>query len=306
MLLPREKKPRLCENHCALPTSEDDPMPAPTLDHVVVDVREGMDEAAQIYQKLGFQLTPRGHHTLGSINHLAIFGSNYLELLGWGADSAARPELAAFPVGLNGLVFKTDDAEATFRQAQAAGVPALPANAFSRPVELDGQQQHARFRTTRLPPDATGIGRVYFCEHQTPQLVWRSEWQAHPNGAQEIVRVMIATHDPSHQAALFASLFGNDAVTARPDGTTSLALSGGGAVVLAPVAATIAKLGAASPDPAGRANFMAALAIRVASLPVVANLLRGMPGLVVAPDRITVPANAAMNTAILFEDAHAG
>src|SRR5665213_3771217 len=220
-------------------------MPAPTLDHVVVDARDGMDAAAQIYQKLGFQLTPRGYHTLGSINHLAIFGSNYLELLGWGANSAGRAELTAFPVGLNGLVFKTDDAEATFRRAHAAGVPALPANAFSRPVELDGRQQDARFRTTRLPPDVSGIGRVYFCEHQTPDLVWRPAWQAHPNGAQEIVRVLVATDDPSHQAALFAKLFGNDAVTTQPDGAASLALSGGGAVVLAPVVATLATLGAA-------------------------------------------------------------
>jgi len=280
-------------------------MPA-TLDHVVVDARDRMDEAVQIYQTLGFQLTPRGYHTLGSINHLAIFGTNYLELLGFGEASAMRPELAPFPHGLNGLVFKTDDAEATFRQAQAAGVPVLPANAFSRPLELDGRMQHARFRTTRVPPDASGIGRVYFCEHQTPELVWRPEWQAHPNGAQEMVRVVVATHDASRQATLFARLFGEDAVTQRADGTTELVMTGGGAVVLAPVAETIAKLGEAAPDPAGRQDFMAALAIRVVSVPAVAQLLQQVPGIVVEPHRVTVPAKAAMNTTLMFEDAHAG
>jgi hypothetical protein len=281
-------------------------MPIATLDHVVVDARDRMDEAVRIYQGLGFQLTPRGYHTLGSVNNLAIFGTNYLELLGFGESGAARPELAPFPIGLNGLVFKTDDAEATFQQAQAAGVPALTANAFSRPVELDGREQHARFRTTRIPPDASGIGRVYFCEHQTPELVWRPEWQVHANGAQEMTRVLVATHDPLQQATLFANLFGNDTVTKHSDGSASLAMSGGGAVVLAPIADTIGKLGEAAPDPAGRTNFMAALAIRVASLPAVARLLHGVPGLVVAPHRIIVPAKAAMNTAILFEDAHAG
>ena len=280
-------------------------MPGATLDHVVVDARDGMDEAVRIYQSLGFQLTPRGHHTLGSINHLAIFTTNYLELLGFGASSAARPELTQFPVGLNGLVFKTDDAEATFQQAQAACIPALPANAFSRPLELDGREQHARFRTTRVPPDASGIGRVYFCEHQTPDLVWRPEWQAHPNGAQELVRVLVATHDPSRQARLFAGLFGKDAVTARTDGSTALTLTGGGAVVLAQVDAVMASLGAAAPDPSGRPDFMAALAIRVASVPEVARLLHGVPGLVVTPHRVTVPAKAALNTTLLFEDAHA-
>jgi hypothetical protein len=281
-------------------------MAAPALDHVVIDTRDRMNEAAQTYQALGFLLTPRGQHTLGSINHLAIFHTNYLELLGFGTSGTARPELAPFPVGLNGLVFKTDDAEDTYQRAVAAGLSALPARAFSRPVELDGRQHDARFRTTRLPPDESGIGRVYFCEHQTPELVWRPEWQAHPNGAQEIVRVLVATHEPSRQATLFARLFGGDAITHQPGGAASLALSGGGAVVLAPIADTLGPLGEAAPDPAGRADFMAALAIRVASLPAVAQVLAAVPGLVVTPHRITVPASAALNTTLLFEDEHAG
>jgi hypothetical protein len=181
----------------------------------------------------------------------------------------------------------------------------LPANAFSRPVELDERQQDARFRTTRIPPDASGIGRVYFCEHQTPELVWRPEWQAHPNGATQIVRVLVATHDPSRQAALFAGLFGNGAVTRRPGGTASLKMAGGGAVVLASVAETIGPLAGAAPDPAGRTDFMAALVIRVASVPAVAQLLTSVRGLVVEPHRVTVPARSALNTTILFEDEHA-
>lgn len=281
-------------------------MPNPTLDHVVIDARDRMDEAVRIYQALGFQLTPRGYHTLGSINHLAIFGTNYLELLGFGDGGAARPELAPFPIGLNGLVFKTDDAEATFQQAQQAGVPALPANAFSRPLELDGQQHHAKFRTTRIPPDASGIGRVYFCEHQTPELVWRKEWQAHANGALEMTRVVVATHDPAHQAKLFAALFGNESVTRHADGSASLGMTGVGTVTMAPVTDVIGKLGDAAPDPAGRTDFMAALAIRVAAPSAVAKLLAGIPGLVVTPHRVTVPARAAFNTALLFEDSDAG
>jgi hypothetical protein len=105
------------------------PLPPPVLDHVVVDVRERMDEAAGTFAALGFQLTPRGHHTLGSMNHLAMFATDYLELLGFGEAGAGRPELAPFPIGLNGLVFKTDDADATFAQAQSQGLPILPVQA---------------------------------------------------------------------------------------------------------------------------------------------------------------------------------
>ncbi len=35
----------------------------------------------------------------------------------------------------------------------------------------------------RLKPGQLDGGRVYFCQHLTPELVFRSEWQSHPNGA---------------------------------------------------------------------------------------------------------------------------
>src|ERR1700693_3099337 len=108
-----------------------------------------MDEAARTFAALGFQLPPRGHHTLGSMNHLAMFATDYLELLGFGESGASRPELAPFPVGLNGLVFKTEDADVVHAHALSAGLPILPVQSFSRPVELDGAPHDARVRTTR-------------------------------------------------------------------------------------------------------------------------------------------------------------
>src|SRR5213595_4122403 len=110
---------------------------SPVLDHVVIDVCDSIDEAMHQFASLGFQLTPRGYHTLGSTNHLAMFATDYLELLGFGERGANRPELAPFPIGLNGLVFKTADAEATHAQANLARLSILPVQAFSRPVSLD-------------------------------------------------------------------------------------------------------------------------------------------------------------------------
>jgi len=55
--------------------------PVPTLDHVVINVRDRIDEGADTFRRLGFTLTPRGYHTLGSMNHLAMFGTDYLELI---------------------------------------------------------------------------------------------------------------------------------------------------------------------------------------------------------------------------------
>ena len=82
--------------------------PAPVLDHAVVNVLGELDRAAEQYRRLGFQLSERGHHTLGSSNHLAIFGENYLELLGFEPGRKSdRADLWKHPPGLTGLVFKT-------------------------------------------------------------------------------------------------------------------------------------------------------------------------------------------------------
>ena len=48
------------------------------LDHVVINVKDDMDLAQLVFSNLGFTLTPRGYHTLGSINHLMMFGSDYM------------------------------------------------------------------------------------------------------------------------------------------------------------------------------------------------------------------------------------
>jgi catechol 2,3-dioxygenase-like lactoylglutathione lyase family enzyme len=275
-------------------------LPPPVLDHVVIDVRDRIDEAQERFAALGFQLTPRGRHTLGSVNHLAMFATDYLELLGFAGDGAARQELTRFPVGLNGLVFKTADAELVHREAQAAGLPVLPVQAFSRPVALAGATRDARFRTTRLDHDKIAMGRVYFCEHLTPELVWRPEWLTHPNGACAITRVVVATAEPRRAAALFRDLFGGEAVAER-DGRQVIA-SGTPQVELTTSEAVRAEFGEAAVEPSGRADYLAALGIRVRSLTEAAQRLHAVAGLRIEQHRLVVPAAAAFNTTIVLTE----
>ena len=76
-----------------------------TLDHLVINTRFDTDAAEALFRALGFTVTPRGYHTLGSINHAIVFDGHYLELIGLPADgSATRPEIAASPLGADGLV----------------------------------------------------------------------------------------------------------------------------------------------------------------------------------------------------------
>ena len=60
------------------------------LDHVVINVKDDMDVAQSVFSKLGFTTTPRGYHTLGSINHLMMFGTDYMELIGFPKDGVVN------------------------------------------------------------------------------------------------------------------------------------------------------------------------------------------------------------------------
>lgn len=184
------------------------------LDHAVINTRFAMDDAAARFARLGFQLTPRGYHSLGSINHLMIGSSDYLELIGLPAEAPegrpGRPEIAQAPLGINGLVFKTDDVDETHAHLQAIGLAGDPPKAFTRPVDLPDGSRDASFRTVHVRPDAFPGGRVYFCEHGTPDLVWRPEWQRHANGADAIVEFVIASRQRDREAEAFSNLLRAD------------------------------------------------------------------------------------------------
>ena len=209
-------------------------LPVPTLDHVVVNLHDNLDAGQARYERLGFTLTPRGYHTLGSTNHLAMFGTHYLELLG--ASPQRRPEIMDHPMGLNGLVFGTESCAAVHEALSAAGVSVGAVQQFSRPVALADGAQDASFRTVHLA--STPLGRVYFCEHLTRGLVWRDEWRRHPNGAIGISRFVIAAHEPARLAAQFARMFGPEAVRVLPEGARRLQAEHVGIDVLSPRALT--------------------------------------------------------------------
>jgi len=199
------------------------------------------------------------------------------------------------------LVFKAADAERIHREARAAGLPILPVRSFSRPVTLAGQTRDARFRTTNLDPKAVPMGRVYFCEHLTPELVWRKEWQAHPNGAQAITRVVVATPEPARTAALFRALFGPAAAVAAPDSRVDIG-AGTARIELTTPGAVAAEFGAAAADPAGRGEYLAAAVFKVQSLAETARRLGSAAGLQIDGQRVVVPAAAAFNTTLVFTE----
>ena len=274
--------------------------PVPTLDHVVVNVRDRIDQAADTYRRLGFTLTPRGYHTLGSMNHLAMFGTDYLELIAARPGDDSRPEIMAAPLGLNGLVFATEDAEAAFQSLREAGVPIEPPQQFSRPVEIGVETRDAVFRTTRLTNGSVPAGRVYFCQHLTRELVWRNEWRHHANGSVGVARAVIAAEMPGRLGDLFRSMFGPETVRETDDGV-ALILGLSHFDVVTP-AALWEMFGDAAPDSRGRQDYMAALTLRTLSLDAAETALEA--GRIRGVDRIgtsvLVPASEAFGVTLEF------
>jgi hypothetical protein len=278
------------------------PLPVPTLDHVVVNVRDRIDEGAETYRRLGFTLTPRGYHTLGSINHLAMFGTEYLELIAAPAGDTRRQEILAAPEGLNGLVWGTEDSDGIYEALHAAGAPIEPPQQFSRPVELADGARDAIFRTVRVTSGTTPAGRLYFCHHLTRNLVWRDEWRHHANGVVGVMRAVIAARDPAYLGGLFARMFGADAV--RKVGDACRLLVGLSRFDVITPAALQRDFGDAAPDGRGRTEFMAALTLRSKSLEATARALQagGIAGARHEGDRIVVPAAAAFGTVLEFRE----
>jgi len=277
------------------------PQPVPVIDHVVINARDRLNEAAALYHRLGFLLTPRGHHTLGSINNLAILGTDYMELLGVVPGVGDRTDVLDWPAGLNGLVFKTFDSDGTFTALQGAGVPVLPPQAFSRPVEMPGGVRDAAFRTVRLERDAVPAGRLFFCHHLTPELVWHDAWRRHPNGALGILRAVVCATDPATLGTLFARMFGAGSVRQTADGCS---LSAGLARIdVVTPAALDAEFGVAAPGADGRDQFMAALTLRTLSLNQAAHALQD-GGIAATRDSqsITVAAGAACGVTLVLQE----
>lgn len=246
-------------------------LPLPTLDHVVINVRDRLDAAETLYRRLGFCLTPRGYHTLGSTNHLAMFGTDYLELIGVPPGKTDRNDILGYPEGLNALVFGCEDSDALYAALAKVGAPVQTPNDFSRPVAFEGGSGDAAFRTTRLLPSALAAGRLYFCEHKTRHLVWRDEWRRHANGVVGVACTTTVTPEPARFAALMRMMFGAEMVRPIVGGfRLALGLSSFDAVT---PGEAMRRYGDAGPDPSGREDHMACLRFRVTDPEVTAAAL---------------------------------
>jgi hypothetical protein len=201
---------------------------------------------------------------------------------------------------LNGLVFGTENSATVYAALHDAGVPVEPPLEFSRPVELAEGARDATFRTVQLTPGTVPAGRIYFCHHFTRDLVWRDDWRHHANGAIGIVRAVIAARDPAVLGALFARMFGQDAVQrSGPNCSLAVGLSRFDVITMDALAR---EFGDAAPASGDRDEYMTALTIRTRSLQRTAGALAAgqIDGVRQEPHRIVIPATETFGVTLEF------
>lgn len=272
----------------------DIPTKNPSIDHFVLDVGENIDETETACRRLGFNLSSRGRHSVGSENHVAAFRGPYLELLGQGTCGQARHDIAGFPAGLNGIVFASGNPFETYEGLMTLGIRAQKPAQLSRPV---GPKETARFGVVRLEPDQADFGRVYFCHHETPELIWNHDSEEHPNGALSIVRAQIATRDPAKATQLLRRIVGEEFLHKDTSGWRLHV----GAVDLDFLPPHEAGQWAFAN---GRTDYVAALTILTSSLNRTAAILQnnGIAGKI-EEQRIVIAANNALNLGLEFVEA---
>lgn len=217
------------------------------LDHLAHFVPD-LDAAAAVCQKLGFVVTPLSVHQVagkpaGTSNRCVMLEEGYLELLAPTMDTAnaqrVRERMKQF-VGVHLACFGTSDAAAEYVRLAAHGFEPDPLVGLERTIETGAQ---LRFRVIYVPPEKMAEGRVQYCEHLTPQHVWRDDF-VNPF---RLSAVYVVAHDPAQTAARWARFAG---LLPRPRGEFVHLECARGRVVIGTQRTLSAILGEVPPAPA--------------------------------------------------------
>lgn len=274
------------------------------LDHPQIAVHD-VAKAMETYGRLGFALAPRMFHSFGTSNCLITFDEDYLELLGdfdnLGPEWRGRFAPLAAGEGLAHLGLFSDDAEADHAGFVAAGAQPRPLQTFTRPVPLpDGAEDLVRCSVTGVARDAYPGMVLFACHQHRPDLIWRPEWQSHPNTAYGVAGVTYASTDPARHRDYLELMIGAGATRFR-DEALLVDTSRGGFIEVIRSAALKDRFGAAMHDPA-EDDVGVAVRLRVRDLAALIAILEqgNTPFFTPNAGLVTVPARAAHGVILEF------
>ena len=193
------------------------------LDHIGLATRD-LERSRQIYERMGFTLSPRSMHSgstglndaikpWGSGNHLAMLQDGYFELLGL-VDEALPSNVKNMVKkyeGLHVLALRCASAEQTYADLMAAGVSAREPMSLEREALFgpDGDEtRRAQFRNIYLDETVFTEARFILIEHRTPEVMWQPHLMQHPNGARSLAGAYLVVDDLGEAAKRYSPVFG--------------------------------------------------------------------------------------------------
>ena len=197
-------------------------MSLPWLDHVAV-ATDDLDRAAAAYRRLGFKLTSRSSHSgddgpWGTGNHCAMFRDSYFELIGITDPTLYHDHLKAALArytGLHLVALGTDDSERAYRETVSRGAMIDEPYAIARQVPFGASTREGRFRITQVDPTWFTEADFFYCQHDTPDVLWQPDLLDHPNGVTGLAGVTLACADPEETARRIAAVSGVTGTTSH-------------------------------------------------------------------------------------------
>jgi hypothetical protein len=196
---------------------------AMNLDHVGHFVPD-IDEAGSALEKLGFTVTPFCLHlhqsqadgkptSAGSGNRCVMLRRGYLEFLTPIGDTDVARELRHAIeryIGAHLIAFGAVDPQQDYARLVRMGLAPLDPIALQREISTPAGNGTARFTVVRVPSGNMPEGRIQFCQHHTPELLWQTRWLAHANRAASLQGVILCVANPREAAERYARFTGSD------------------------------------------------------------------------------------------------
>jgi catechol 2,3-dioxygenase-like lactoylglutathione lyase family enzyme len=187
--------------------------PPRRIDHLVLAVHD-LEDAADFYTRMGFQVGARNRHPWGTENRLIQFRSSFLELITVADAGQVPPHAPGFfsfgafvqayltrREGLAMLALGSSDAAADAARFAREGIAEFQPFSFERAGrQPDGTRTRVAFslafaRDARLP------GAAFFvCQQHHPEAFWNPLLQRHPNRASLTAAVTLEVESPEDHA----------------------------------------------------------------------------------------------------------
>lgn len=186
------------------------------VDHCIVGVND-LEAARNVYENLGFTITPRGRHIeWATANYCIMFRDDYIELLGIldpaGFTAGLDAILAEQREGILKLAFRSDGAGRTHVFFREKGLAPEPVRHLARELELPEGTVLPEFSLLHPKSAAMPGLSAFVCQHLTPEIVWQKQWLRHRNTATGVRSYAILADEPSMLVEGWARIFGPEAV----------------------------------------------------------------------------------------------